>query len=65
MGSHQRAVPKKIVLRLSVDCVSIFAKQATRLSGIPAVELGRFGCTKISDPYEIPPEIIDQLVFGP
>ncbi|TBL35695.1 acetyl-CoA C-acyltransferase, partial [Klebsiella oxytoca] len=41
-----------------------FAKQATAYRGIPAVELGRSVVQELVIRNEIPPEIIDQLVFG-
>ncbi|MCT8248523.1 acetyl-CoA C-acyltransferase FadI [Proteus faecis] len=41
-----------------------FAKQATAYRGIPAVELGRSVVQELVTRNEIPPEIIDQLVFG-
>lgn len=51
------------MLRLSVDCVShLLNKQP--LIGDPAVELGRSVVQELVIRNEIPPEIIDQLVFG-
>ena len=41
-----------------------FARQATALHGIPAVELGRMVVSELLIRSEIPPEIIEQLVFG-
>ncbi|URQ59820.1 acetyl-CoA C-acyltransferase FadI [Pantoea alhagi] len=41
-----------------------FARQATALHGIPAVELGRMVVSELMARSEIPAEIIEQLVFG-
>ncbi|MDU4092515.1 MAG: acetyl-CoA C-acyltransferase FadI [Pantoea sp.] len=41
-----------------------FARQATALHGIPAVELGRMVIGELMARSEIPAEIIEQLVFG-
>lgn len=41
-----------------------FARQATALHGIPAVELGRMVVSELLARSEIPPEAIEQLVFG-
>ncbi|WP_147199015.1 acetyl-CoA C-acyltransferase FadI [Pantoea sp. CCBC3-3-1] len=41
-----------------------FARQATALHGIPAVELGRMVISELLIRSEIAPEIIEQLVFG-
>lgn len=41
-----------------------FARQATALHGIPAVELGRMVVSELLARSEIPPETIEQLVFG-
>ncbi|MGD8162009.1 acetyl-CoA C-acyltransferase FadI [Pantoea sp. FN0307] len=41
-----------------------FARQATALHGIPAVELGRMVISELMARSEIPAEIIEQLVFG-
>jgi len=41
-----------------------FARQATALQTLPAVELGRMVVNELLIRSEIPPEIIEQLVFG-
>ncbi|WP_158782532.1 acetyl-CoA C-acyltransferase FadI [Pantoea sp. BAV 3049] len=41
-----------------------FARQATALHGIPALELGRMVVSELLARSEIPPEVIEQLVFG-
>nr|WP_024965225.1 acetyl-CoA C-acyltransferase FadI [Pantoea sp. IMH] len=41
-----------------------FARQATALHGIPAVELGRMVVSELLARSDIPPDIIEQLVFG-
>lgn len=41
-----------------------FARQATALHGIPAVELGRMVVSELLARSEIPSEAIEQLVFG-
>ncbi|KAB8312168.1 acetyl-CoA C-acyltransferase FadI [Erwinia endophytica] len=41
-----------------------FARQSTDLQGIPAVELGRMVVSELLARSEIPPEVIEQLVFG-
>ncbi|MFD1804744.1 acetyl-CoA C-acyltransferase FadI [Mixta tenebrionis] len=41
-----------------------FARQATALHGIPAIELGRMVVSELMARSEIPAEIIEQLVFG-
>ena len=41
-----------------------FARQATALHGIPAVELGRMVVSELMARSEIPADIIEQLVFG-
>ena len=41
-----------------------FARQATALHGIPALELGRMVVSELMARSEIPPHIIEQLVFG-
>ncbi|MCX8956668.1 acetyl-CoA C-acyltransferase FadI [Erwinia psidii] len=41
-----------------------FARQATALHGIPASELGRMVVSELLARGEIPPEAIEQLVFG-
>ncbi|MBP2167700.1 acetyl-CoA acyltransferase [Erwinia toletana] len=41
-----------------------FARQATALHGIPAVELGKMVIGELLARSDIPPEIIEQLVFG-
>lgn len=41
-----------------------FARQATALHGIPAVELGRMVVSELMARSEIPAEVIEQLVFG-
>ncbi|MGB9098358.1 acetyl-CoA C-acyltransferase FadI [Erwinia sp.] len=41
-----------------------FARQATALHGIPAIELGRMVVSEILARSELPPEVIEQLVFG-
>ncbi|WP_428943645.1 acetyl-CoA C-acyltransferase FadI [Pantoea sp. FN060301] len=41
-----------------------FARQATALHGIPAVELGRMVVSELLARSDIPPELIEQLVFG-
>lgn len=41
-----------------------FARQATALQTLPAVELGRMVVNELLIRSEIPPEVIEQLVFG-
>ncbi|MCU5772825.1 acetyl-CoA C-acyltransferase FadI [Erwiniaceae bacterium BAC15a-03b] len=41
-----------------------FARQASALHGIPAVELGKMVIGELLARSDIPPEIIEQLVFG-
>jgi len=41
-----------------------FARQATAYKGIPAVELGCMVVSELLARSEIPPEVIEQLVFG-
>lgn len=41
-----------------------FARQASVLNGIPAVELGRMVVSEMLARSDIPPEVIEQLVFG-
>ncbi|MCT4716603.1 acetyl-CoA C-acyltransferase FadI [Enterobacteriaceae bacterium H18W14] len=41
-----------------------FARQATAFHGIPAVDLGNMVVSELLARSEIPPEIIEQLVFG-
>lgn len=41
-----------------------FAKQATAYHGIPAVDLGKIVVSELLARSGIPPELIDQLVFG-
>ncbi|KGT91855.1 3-ketoacyl-CoA thiolase [Erwinia typographi] len=41
-----------------------FARQATALHGIPAIELGRMVISELLARSELPPEVIEQLVFG-
>lgn len=41
-----------------------FARQATALHGIPAVELGRMVVSELMARSEIPADVIEQLVFG-
>ncbi|UWS31630.1 acetyl-CoA C-acyltransferase FadI [Erwinia pyrifoliae] len=41
-----------------------FARQATAFHGIPALELGRMVVSELLARSEIPPEVIEQLVFG-
>jgi len=41
-----------------------FARQATALHGVPAVELGRMVVSELMARSELPPEVIEQLVFG-
>ncbi|WNN43163.1 acetyl-CoA C-acyltransferase FadI [Winslowiella toletana] len=41
-----------------------FARQASALHGIPAVELGRMVVSELLARSDIPPEAIEQLVFG-
>lgn len=41
-----------------------FARQATAFHGIPAVDLGKMVVAEMLARSEIPPEIIEQLVFG-
>lgn len=41
-----------------------FARQSTDLQGIPAVELGRMVVSELMARSEIPPEVIELLVFG-
>ncbi|WP_380179543.1 acetyl-CoA C-acyltransferase FadI [Kalamiella sp. sgz302252] len=41
-----------------------FARQATALQEIPAIELGRMVVNELLVRSELPPEIIEQLVFG-
>ncbi|MEM6160700.1 acetyl-CoA C-acyltransferase FadI [Erwinia sp. P6884] len=41
-----------------------FARQATALHGIPAVELGRMVVSELLARSDIPPDLIEQLVFG-
>jgi acetyl-CoA acyltransferase len=41
-----------------------FARQATAFHGVPAVELGKMVVGELLARSEIPPEVIEQLVFG-
>jgi acetyl-CoA acyltransferase len=41
-----------------------FARQATALHGVPAIELGRMVVSELMARSELPPEVIEQLVFG-
>ncbi len=41
-----------------------FARQATAFHGIPAIDLGNMVVSELLARSEIPPEIIEQLVFG-
>lgn len=41
-----------------------FARQATAFRGVPAVDLGKMVVTELLARAEIPPEVIEQLVFG-
>ena len=41
-----------------------FARQATALQAIPAIELGRMVVSELLVRSDIPPEVIEQLVFG-
>ena len=41
-----------------------FARQATAFHGIPAVDLGKMVVGEMLARSEIPPEVIEQLVFG-
>lgn len=41
-----------------------FARQATALHGVPAIELGRMVVSELLARSELPPEVIEQLVFG-
>jgi len=41
-----------------------FARQATAFHGIPAIELGKMVVSELLARSEIPPEAIEQLVFG-
>ena len=41
-----------------------FARQATAFHGVPAIELGKMVVSELLARSEIPPEIIEQLVFG-
>lgn len=41
-----------------------FARQASDFHGIPAMELGRMVVSELMARSELPPEVIDQLVFG-
>ena len=41
-----------------------FARQATAFHGVPAIELGKMVVGELLARSEIPPEIIEQLVFG-
>ncbi|AUX94208.1 acetyl-CoA C-acyltransferase FadI [Mixta gaviniae] len=41
-----------------------FARQATALHGIPAIELGRMVVSELMARSQLPAEIIEQLVFG-
>ena len=41
-----------------------FARQATALHGIPAIELGRMVVSELMARSELPVDIIEQLVFG-
>ncbi|QKJ87993.1 3-ketoacyl-CoA thiolase [Paramixta manurensis] len=41
-----------------------FARQATALHGIPAIELGRMVVSEMMARSELPAEVIEQLVFG-
>lgn len=41
-----------------------FARQATALHGIPAIELGRMVISELLARSELPPEVIELLVFG-
>ncbi|WP_288476594.1 acetyl-CoA C-acyltransferase FadI [uncultured Pantoea sp.] len=41
-----------------------FLRQATGFHGIPAIELGRMVVSELLARSELPPEIIEQLVFG-
>lgn len=41
-----------------------FARQATAFHGVPAIELGKMVVGELLARSEIPPEVIEQLVFG-
>ncbi|MGJ0127451.1 acetyl-CoA C-acyltransferase FadI [Pantoea sp. RHCKP32] len=41
-----------------------FLRQATGFHGIPAIELGRMVVSELMARSELPPEVIEQLVFG-
>lgn len=41
-----------------------FARQATFFQGVPAVNLGKMVVSELLACHEIPPEAIEQLVFG-
>lgn len=41
-----------------------FARQATAFHGVPAVDLGKMVVSELLARSEIPPEVIEQLVFG-
>lgn len=41
-----------------------FARQATALHGVPAIELGRMVVSELLARSELPPEAIEQLIFG-
>jgi acetyl-CoA acyltransferase len=41
-----------------------FVRQATAFHGIPAVDLGKMVVGEMLARSEIPPEVIEQLVFG-
>lgn len=41
-----------------------FARQATAFHGVPAVDLGKMVVSELLARTEIPPEVIEQLVFG-